>query len=344
MKADRPTAIVRRASVGLIGFALAGSLALVSAPAEALPAPGPGVPCVRGTAGNVPAARQLPDTSPVTARTHARIASDLAEASRVLADRTPSATARTAALPVYRVKVQIHVIHGHHKRERKLSKRGARRKVFRVLRNAYNGSESTSSEPMGIDFDLKRITVTQNDRWYHAEMMSRADRQMKRTLHRGRASTLNIYVNKPAAPRGAILLGYSRFPWQYRGHRSLDGVTINVRSLPGGNAWGYNLGDSVVHETGHWLGLLHTFQDNSNDQHGCDPKNDLVTDTPAEKGPNFRCADPTNLCDPNDALVHGYYDPAYNFMDYTFDACMRLFTLGQHSRVVQMFHTYRAGR
>jgi hypothetical protein len=42
--------------------------------------------------------------------------------------------------------------------------------------------------------------------------------------------------------------------------------------------------------------------------------------------------------------AHGYLDPAFNFMDYSLDACMRLFTFGQHVRVASMFMTYRAGR
>jgi hypothetical protein len=254
------------------------------------------------------------------------------------------------------VKVQIHLIHGTHKKEHKLTRKDARRKVFQVLKRGYNGVQSPQSDPMGIAFRLKKITITKNDRWYHARPMSRADRQMKRKLHRGTASTLNIYVNKPTFRGGGLLLGYSRFPWQYRGHKTLDGVTINVRSLPGrGSAFGYNLGDSVVHETGHWLGLLHTFQGGNGDPNNpmCDPVNDAVADTPAEYRPNFTCSDPiagyaakwgSTVCDPADMLLHGYVDPAFDFMDYSLDACMRMFTPGQHVRVAGMFKSYRAGR
>jgi hypothetical protein len=320
--------------------------------AQAMPAAAASAPCLGSAGTSVPAARRIPDTPDVSAATAERVEKRVAATDRALmATRSSGA----AALPVYRVKVQIHVIQGSHKKERKLSRKGARHKVFRVLRRAYNGFESSQSEPMGIVFRLKKITITKNDRWYHATPMSPADRQMKRRLHRGTATTLNIYVNKPTFRGGGLLLGYSRFPWQYRHHKTLDGVTINVRSLPGGSAFGYNLGDSVVHETGHWLGLFHTFQGGNEDPANpqCDLKNDAVVDTPAEYRPNFTCSTPvggysakwgTTVCDPADMTAHGLVDPAFNFMDYSLDACMRMFTLGQHVRVAGMYKSFRAGR
>ena len=244
------------------------------------------------------------------------------------------------------------MIHGSHKKEGKLSRKGARHKIFQVLQRAYNGGQSPQSDPMGISFRLKSISITRNDRWYHARPMSRVDRQMKARLHRGHASDLNIYVNKPSFRGGGLLLGYSRFPWQYHGKKKkLDGVTINVRSLPGGTAYGYNLGDSVVHETGHWLGLLHTFQGGNGDPHNpmCDPVNDQVLDTPAEYRPNFLCTPQyiangySTVCNPAE-VAGGLFDPAFNFMDYSLDGCMQMFTPGQHARVAALFATYRVGR
>jgi hypothetical protein len=251
--------------------------------------------------------------------------------------------ARSAVLPVINVNVQMHIIRGRHKHERRVKWRGAAQ-LFRILRDGFNGAQSPGvSEPMAVNFHLKRIKVTRNDRWYHAFPMSRADRQMRRHLHRGTAQTLNIYIKSFPKNRAGVLLGHSRFPWQYRGHRKLDGVEVNVDGMPGGRARGFNLGDTVIHESGHWFGLLHTFQG------GCDGSNDGVVDTPAEKSTAGACGDPANVCDPT-LLLPGadgrpaYHDPALNFMEYTPDACMRMFTAGQHERAVTMFMHYRYGR
>jgi hypothetical protein len=139
---------------------------------------------------------------------------------------------------------------------------------------------------------------------------------------------LNIYVNRTAVP-GQVLLGFSTFPWQRAWRRGLDGVTVSDASLPGGQALGYNHGDTVIHETGHWLGLLHTFEG------GCTEPNDLVKDTPAEGEPSITCEGVKDTCDlPGD-------DPVHNFMDYAVDACMNQFTAGQVSRMTDNWLAYR---
>lgn len=308
-----------------------------------MPATPAGATCRAGGSGPVPAARRIPDTPAVSAATLARVRRETAAAESGAPDaaRTMVSRSSAAALPVYRVRVQIHIIHGKHPGEHKVKQPAARR-LFGILQAAYAGNQAPgAAEPMGVVFDLKRITVTKNEAWYHATPKSRADKAMKRKLHRGGAQVLNIYITSPKFAGNAVLLGYSQFPWQYAAHPKLDGVTINVAGLPGGRATGYNLGDTVVHETGHWLGLLHTFQSSYRD--GCaDPWDDGVKDTPKERGPNYACLDTSNLC--NVADLATMYDPAVNFMEYTYDSCMRMFTPGQHARFAQMYATYRFGR
>jgi hypothetical protein len=290
----------------------------------------------------VQARHAVHDTTPMSPAQVAAVDTQEAESAT---GPTASAESRVAtepaALPTLNVNVQVHIIRGRHKGEHRVKWRHAVA-LFRILRDGFNGAQSPNSTPMGVNFHLKRIKVTRNDRWYHAFPMSRADRQMRRHLHRGSAQTLNIYIKTFPRMRGGVLLGHSRFPWQYRGHRAYDGVEVNVDAMPHGRARGFNLGDTVIHETGHWFGLLHTFQN------GCDPVNDGVKDTPAEMDTAQSCEDTANLCDKTAVepapAGPGLYNPALNFMEYTPDSCMRMFTAGQHERAVTMFTRYRLGR
>ena len=236
----------------------------------------------------------------------------------------------------------IHIIHGKHRREHRITRRQARQ-MFHILRAGYNARQAPGlMAPIGVVFVFYRTTVTRNDHWYHARPFSRADVRMKRNLHIGGASVLNIYIDG-LDPR-LRLLGYSPFPWQVASRGRQDGVTVSAEALPGGRARGYNRGDTVIHETGHWLGLFHTFQPPSPGLNGCDPPGDWMADTAAEREPNYTVPDPTNLCDPGELATPGVFDPALNFMDYTYDGVMRMFTPDQTAWMHEAYDRFRRGR
>ncbi|KAL3496794.1 hypothetical protein BJX62DRAFT_63269 [Aspergillus germanicus] len=161
---------------------------------------------------------------------------------------------------------------------------------------------------------------------------------MKSALRQGRYRDLNLYIvtigNDPP------LLGYATFPEQTPSQttRSLDGVVIIPNSLPGGVA-PYNLGLTGVHEVGHWLSLFHTFEPdpNSTPETGCTGPGDYIIDTPAEDSPAYGCPAGRDSC-PNQRGL----DPITNYMDYTDDACMTHFTLGQGLRMRTLFATLRS--
>lgn len=72
---------------------------------------------------------------------------------------------------------------------------------------------------------------------------------------------------------------------------TLDGTVIDPKTVPGGSENAYNLGITTVHEVGHWLGLLHTFEAKVGDktENGCVGDGDFIYDTPAEMSASYGC-------------------------------------------------------
>jgi hypothetical protein len=88
----------------------------------------------------------------------------------------------------------------------------------------------------------------------------------------------------------------------------------------------YNKGRTATHEIGHWLNLIHTWGD-------ADCGDDLVADTPPQQAADYGCPSGIILsC--NNAPVGNMYQ---NYMDFTNDACMNLFTNGQKARMLALF-------
>lgn len=188
-------------------------------------------------------------------------------------------------------------------------------------------AQSTSNTP--FRFTLVSVSRTANNAWFTAGNGSAAEKEMKSALRQGGAADLNIYSTNP----GGGLLGWATFPSSYSSNPSNDGVVVLYSSLPGGSAVPYNLGDTATHEVGHWLGLYHTFQG------GCTSSNDLVSDTPAERGPYY--GTPPPYSDTCKGGRNPGRDPLENFMDYTDDVAMFQFTEGQSARMDSLALQYR---
>jgi hypothetical protein len=183
-------------------------------------------------------------------------------------------------------------------------------------------------EPTGWQFVLADIDWTADDEWFRMIPGSPVERRAKRALRRGSAADLNLYT---ANPGGGITLGWATFPSDYVRDPMGDGVVLLHATIPGGGAAPYNLGDTGTHEVGHWMGLLHTFEN------ACSQPGDLVADTPAERGPSYACVASRNTC----GMPASPADPVTNFMDYTDDACMNGFSAGQDARMDSQFTAFR---
>ena len=140
---------------------------------------------------------------------------------------------------------------------------------------------------------------------------------------------LNIWVADLESP----LLGYAQFPSNSGlaglngGGANTDGVVITYFSVgsvanPGSGA-PYNLGRTLTHELGHWLGLRHIWGDTGN----CS-NDDFCADTPDATTANAGC--PTVDSCSSDGLGA---DMVENYMDYTNDGCMDTFTADQKTRI-----------
>ncbi|QTN38171.1 T9SS type A sorting domain-containing protein [Cryomorphaceae bacterium] len=129
------------------------------------------------------------------------------------------------------------------------------------------------------------------------------------------------YMNIFLVPNLAGLLGYSAFP--VNGMIGLDDGNFMLSASFGSigtaaNNAPYDLGRTTTHEVGHYLDLFHTFQG------GCS-NGDQVGDTPATSSSNFGCAQGQTTC--------GTLDMPENFMDYSNDDCLLMFTAGQAARM-----------
>lgn len=132
---------------------------------------------------------------------------------------------------------------------------------------------------------------------------------------------LNIWVGNFGR-----ILGYSSMPGCAP---EKDGVAINLTAFGTINVSApYHLGRTTVHEVGHWMGLRHIWGDTY-----CG--DDMVDDTP--KQGNFTSGCPTGV---RSSCSNGTTGDMYmNFMDYTSDACINMFTHGQKQRMLALFNT-----
>lgn len=144
--------------------------------------------------------------------------------------------------------------------------------------------------------------------------------------------TPETHMNVWVCNIGGGILGYAQFPG---GSASTDGVVFSPQYCGSsdydtqGNFYldaPFDKGRTATHEVGHYLNLRHIWGD------GRCRQDDFVADTPSSDGPNYGCPGyPTVNCKSTDMTM--------NYMDYTDDACMTMFSEGQKTRMRSIFAT-----
>lgn len=144
---------------------------------------------------------------------------------------------------------------------------------------------------------------------------------------------LNIWVCDLNITNGSgtgQVAAYATYPG---GPDNLDGAVCDYQYFgTGGQAVSSSLGRSMVHEIGHYLNLIHIWGDGDYQTGNCSDS-DNVTDTPNQDLANFGCPTFPHLTCGNGTYPDGPGDMFMNYMDYSTEACLRMFTKGQQMRM-----------
>ena len=184
----------------------------------------------------------------------------------------------------------------------------------------------------GIQFNLVQITRKSSSRtsWGTNDDMKKASQGGVDPI------TPNTHLNMWVCNIGGGILGYAQFPG---GSSSTDGVVMGPEFFGSNNYGGgyylsapFDRGRTTTHEVGHYLNLRHIWGD------GRCNADDFVDDTPLAGAANYGCPSSTqNSCRQAGRDMH------MNYMDYTNDACMYMFSAGQKARMIACLETTRSG-
>jgi hypothetical protein len=196
-------------------------------------------------------------------------------------------------------------------------------KDFQGTNTDYNSSNPYNSVrgAINVRFVLDAIyrKSTTKTTWGTADAM-------KKTSTGGIAPTspttkLNLWV----CTIGGGILGYAQFPG---GASATDGVVIDSKytGTNGSAQYPFNLGRTATHEVGHWMNLRHIWGD-------ANCGNDLVSDTPTHNAANSGVPATGHRSTCSGQPLEMFM----NYMDYTDDRGMYMFSAGQTSRMAAAF-------
>lgn len=283
------------------------------------------------------------------------------QASRIAASGADSLTE-----PIYRIPVVVHVIHNN--ANGTIGGQGNSNitdaqilSQIQVLNEDYRkqpGTPGYNNDPRGADTRIEFCLASRDPsgnpttgivRTYNSKSKwSITDNTaLKATSYWPSDQYLNIWVTDLSSGEGnnQMVIGYAQFPASttIQGleppyNAETDGVVIDYEFF--GNTgvvkYPYNLGRTATHEIGHWLGLLHIWGDAvTQSPYPC--STDYVPDTPPDRAPNYSisCKDSSNCSKPT---VYTQ-DLTNDYLDYSPDVCMNIFTQGQKQRMRKILET-----
>ncbi|GAB3883548.1 M43 family zinc metalloprotease [Spirosoma agri] len=284
---------------------------------------------------------------------------------RINEARTTGKSRQAADETVYRIPVVVHVVHNNASNavggsnNANISDEQIASEI-QVLNEDYRRKEGTNgfnTSSLGADAKIEFFLATTDPngqptsgitRHYYPQKTSfdifTDDVLLSQIVYWPSDRYLNIWVTSLQNN----YLGYTQFPTAADTLKGLPGDTNEFvdgsmidyryfgRRIGTVTSASYSLGRTATHEIGHWLGLIHTWGDGD----GC--AEDYVADTPPTKAPNqtTQCRTTYSTC------VNGVQtrDLTEDYMDYSPDACMNLFTKGQvdRMRAVLQFSPRRA--
>lgn len=240
------------------------------------------------------------------------------------------------------IPVVVHIVHNGEpvgegsnlSKERILSQIAVLNEDFRRL-NADTVNTPNIFVPVAADSEIEFVLAQTDPEGLATEGIVRVegtqeswnineDVQLKKLSYWPAEDYLNIWVTNLENK----LLGYAEFPVSdlpgledAPDNRLLDGVVVEADYFGmNDNVKPISKGRTATHEVGHFLGLRHIWGDGKN----CDT-DDFCEDTPLADTEHYTCNDIQFSC--------GFRNMIENYMDYTNDVCMNIFTLDQKARM-----------
>lgn len=278
---------------------------------------------------------------------------------------------RVALPDVIRIPVVVHVI--HHQQDGAIKAENISdaqiMSQIRILNEDFRkipGTPGYNTDSAGADTEIEFYLASETEdclptsgitRTYYGlkqgfRMLNAEERSLVKSIIRWNPSKyMNIWVISSSDPG----LGYTQFP-NYSGLAGLDSVYgppeedgIIVRHTVFGDTGTvfskpnnlYAKGRTLTHEVGHWLGLIHTWgdklcYDDKGNSVSCECGEDFCDDTPPTNDGNL-----ANNCNSKfaDCGKGAQRVMTENYMDYSPDMCMNIFTKEQKKRMRSVFLT-----